>query len=386
MSYLQGLMADLVDHRQAASRIGIDDTKHGKYRFDQLHEALREVEWAKKGIMKSQFKRQYRRDMSDKDIIQSMKDSGRFDADDGLVFARQLEQIDPRRFEVKKAPLDVWKRLLPIYTFTPGIRTLTYRVRDYTGEAELNSAANVTEMALADATAQEASNKVYAWNLGYYYTAQELRQAAVAGESLQLDKVTSVERGYRTRIQKIMFNGNSDLNLEGMFNHTGVTSSQVIAGTVTTDRTWTPTTTKTPTEIVKDITGMTAEIAIRSEGEYGNDNMVIALPIEQFRYIGDTRMESGTDTTIMQFILQNNQSNGIVRFEPVFAMKGIGVGDTDLALAYPMDNEVIEAQVAEQILWSPMEVKGRSFIFGSEMEYGGVAVRYPLAMTQRYGI
>ena len=96
-------------------------------------------------------------------------------------------------------------------------------------------------------------------------------------------------------------------------------------------------------------------------------------------------MEAGTDTTIMQFVLQND-AFGIERFEPIFEMAGIGTGSTDLALAYPMDAEVVEAQVAEQILWSPMEIKGRSFIFGSEMEFGGVVIRFPVAMQQRYGI
>jgi hypothetical protein len=362
------------------------DGKFESYRLDQLEEAFRELEWEKKGIMKSNFKGQYRSDMSDEQILARMKENGRLDADDGLVFARQLEEIDPRRFEVLKKPLDMWKRLLPVKTFTPGTDRITYRVRDFTGKAELNASANITEMALADATADEAFNKVYAWNLGYYYTAQELRKAAVAGISLQTDKVMSVELGYKERIQEVMFTGFSQVGLEGLFNHTGVTNTQVSAPGTGTNRTWTTATEKTPSEIVADITGMTAEIATDTRGLYGNSNMVIALPIAQFRYLGDTRMESGTDTTIMSFILQNSQSNGIVRFEPIYEMTGIGTGSTDLCLAYPMDPTVVEAQIAENILWSPMEMKGRAFIFGSEMEYGGVVVRYPVAMTQRYGI
>lgn len=385
MSYLTRLRNQITSDPQAMHLIN-PDGKFMSYRMDQLFETLREIEWEKKAIIKANFKNQYRSDMSDTEILANMKTQGKMDADEGLIFARQLEEIDARRFKVVHKPLDVWKRVIPIKGFQPGIRTITYRVRDYSGLAELNSAANVTEIALADATAQEASNRVHAWNLGYSYTSQELRQAAVAGVPLQTDKVISVEIGYKERIQSVMFSGNVQLGLEGLFNHTGVTNTVVADGATATNITWTTTTTKTPSEIVKDITGMTSEIAVRSRGKYGNSNMVIALPIEQFRYLGDTRMETGTDTTIMQFILQNNQSNGISRFEPVFEMAGIGTGSTDLALAYPMDANVLEAQIAENILWSPMEIKGRAFIFGSEMEFGGVAVRYPLAMTQRYGI
>lgn len=389
MSYLSELQNSFKGDGQEAKKLRHLVNPNGRYmdsRMDQLFESFRELEWHKKGIIKSQFKGQYRADKSDEQIIETMKKSGRLDADDGLVFARQLEEIDPRRFEVIKKPLDVWKRLLPIKTFTPGIDRITYRVRDFKSKAELNSSANITEMALADVTAEEASNRVYAWNLGYAYTNQELRKAAVAGVPLQTDKIMSVEIGYRERIQETMFTGNSQIGLEGVFNHTGVTNTEVAAGAVATNITWTTATTKTPAEIVADITGMTAEIFLDTRGKYGQSNMVIALPLTQFRYLGDTRMESGTDTTIMQFILQNNQSNGIVRFEPVFELTGIGTGATDLAIAYPMDAEVLEAQVAESIIWSPMEIKGRAFVFGSEMEFGGVAVRYPVAMTQRYGV
>lgn len=387
MSFLAETMQQVVESPAAMRIIHPDRDPEGmKYRMNNVKELFRQDCWEKKGIIKGNFKGKYDRKRTDHEILSTMRRQGRLDADDGLVFARQLEEIDPRRFEVIKKPLDIWKRILPIKTFTPGTDRITYRVRDFKAKAVLSSSANITETALADVTAEEASNRVYAWNLGYAYTAQELRKAAVAGLALQTDKIQSVEIGYRERIQEVMFTGFSQVGLEGVFNHTGVTNTQVSLGAGGADRTWTATTDKTPTEIVADITGMTSEVFTATRGRFGSAGMVIALPLEQFRYIGDTRMESGTDTTIMQFILQNNQSNGIERFEPVFELAGIGTGSTDLAVAYPMDNEVLEAQIAESIIWMPMEIKGRAFLFNSEMEFGGVVIRYPVAMTQRYGV
>lgn len=387
MSFLNRTMDQIAKNPSAMAMIHPDsDRRRTEYRMDNLNELFREAEWYKKGIIQNKFKDQYKRKATDKELLSRMDRSYRSDADDGLVFARQLEEIDPRRFEVIKKPLDIWKRILPIKTFTPGIDRITYRVRDFKAKAQLSSTANITETALADVTAEEASNRVYAWNLGYAYSAQELRKAAVAGLPLQQDKIQSVEIGYRERIQEVMFTGFSTIGLEGVFNHTGVTNTQVSLGAGGADRTWTATTDKTPTEIVDDITGMTTEIFQDTRGKYGSANMVIALPLEQFKYIGNKRMEAGTDTTIAQFIMQNNDFNGIARFEPVFELAGIGTGSTDLAVAYPMDNEVLEAQIAESIIWMPMEIKGRAFLFNSEMEFGGVVIRYPVAMTQRYGV
>jgi len=387
MSFLNRTMHQVETNPIAMSLIHPDsDPVKMTYRMDNLEQFFREAEWEKKGIMKHRYKGKFKRNQTDHEILSRMDRQGRFDADDGLVFARQLEEIDPRRFEVIKKPIDIWKRILPIKTFTPGIDRITYRVRDFKALAELSSTANITETALADVTAEEASNRVYAWHLGYTYTAHELRKAAVVGLQLQTDKIHSVEIGYRERIQTVMFTGSTQVGLEGIFNHTGVTNTQVSEAGIGGDRSWTTPTNKTPTEIVDDITGMTTEIFQATRGRYGSANMVIALPLEQFKYIGNKRMEAGTDTTIAQFIMQNNDFNGIARFEPVFELAGIGTGLTDLAVAYPMDNEVLEAQVAESIMWMPMEIKGRAFIFSSEMEFGGVVIRYPVAMTQRYGV
>lgn len=387
MSYLTDTMMDIKSNRYMRTVLGLDvNDKHSDFKLDQLENSLREIEWEKKGIWKNKFKGKFNRKLDDEEILEGMKSStSRFD-EDGLVFARQLEEIDPRLFEVIKTPLEQWKQLLPIKTFTPGTERLTYTVRDLTGEAELSTPANATQMAIADATAKQASNDVNVWNLGYQYSAAELRRAAYANVSLSRDKIMSVERGYKSKIQKVMFNGQADINLEGIFNHTGVTNVEASAPGTGSAKTWQEGTDKTADEIASEIAGMATDIAIKTDGEWGFSGITVAMPISQFKYIGTKRMEAGTDTTILQYLKQNSESNGISEFVPIAQMDTAGTGGTGLAIAYPKDANVLEAQIAESIIWLPMVFQGQVFTFGSQMEYGGVAVRYPMAMTQIYGV
>lgn len=384
MEYLDTLMGQIRNDSRLMSIIN-PDGKLTSYRLDQLKEAFREVEYVKAGVENSAFKGQYRRDMTDEEIVQRMRDTGRFDANEGLVFARQLEEIDPTRYEVLHKPLTKWKEVLPVKTFTPGIDRITYRMIDQTGNAVLNVPGNITDIPMADANALEYSNKVYSWVLGYNYTAQELRRAAVAGVPLPSEKVIAVERGYARRLQTTMFLGDSRIDLEGLINHTGVTNTQAAAPASGSDRTW-PGGDKTNDEIVADITDAVSRIRQRTYGEYGERGMIVALNQARYDFIATRRMASGTDTTIMQFILNNSVSNGIEKFVVIHDLTGQGTGTTQLMIVYPMENMVLEANVAEQILWMPMENRGLSFIFNSEMEFGGLTVRYAVAMEQVYGI
>lgn len=57
-----------------------------------------------------------------------------------------------------------------------------------------------------------------------------------------------------------------------------------------------------------------------------------------------------------------------------------------MAIMWPYNNEVIEAYALDAPMWMPMQIKGLSFTFNSEMEFGGVVIRYSDAMYQLYDI
>jgi hypothetical protein len=384
MEYLDTLMAEIKANPFIMKAIN-PDGKDTPYRLDQLKEQFRVIEYEKAAIENNAFKNQYSRELTDDEIVKNMEKSGRFDANEGLVFARQLEEIDPTRYAVIHKPLDNWKEVLPIKTFTPGTDRITYRTIDHTGLAELTAVGNITNVPRANAKGVEFSNKVYSWALGYGYTAQELRKAAMAGVPLSTEDLIAVELGYARRLQTQMFLGNSALGLEGFINATGVTNTQAPLGASGTDRTW-PGGEKTNDEIMHDVVDSVSRVRTRTYGVYGKAGMTVALSQARFDFLANERMSSGTDTSIMQYILNNSAVNGISNFVVIFELSDQGTGSSQLMIVYPKDNRVLEANVVESIIWMPMSIKGLLFNFDSEMEFGGVTMRYAVALDQTYGI
>jgi hypothetical protein len=342
----------------------------------RLTELFRGMHWEKRAIEDTTLKDLYRADKSDETIIneaREIKKEGRLDANDGLIFERQLTMIDPRYMEVKHKPLGKWREVLPIQPFTPGLDKIVYRQFDFTGEAKLNGPGD-TSVNYANATGKEYENKVHAYNSGYQLTFQDLRRAAFAGAPLQRSNMTAVNRAFEGSLQKGMFVGRTDIGINGFFNHPGVPDSASAGGV------WAG----LGSEAIKDvIVGMPIQIMTDYDTAFGEDGFVICLPVKQYQLIYSKILTtSGVGTkSIAAWILENYPA--IKGFVQIADLKGAGAGSTDLAICYQKEPDFLEAQVADSIIWQAPQFDGLAINFPAEMEFGGVAVRYPLSMTQR---
>lgn len=309
----------------------------------------------------------------------------RADADEGIFFARQLEEIDPRRFEIKYKPLGRWREVLPLKATPPGLDRITYRIEDVTGSVEPVTVGRSTTVPYVGISAEEFSNKVVIKTLGYKYSVTELHRAAFANVPLQDRYQRAVLRGYEKNLDKVMFTGDAQEGLEGLFNHTGVFNPQAAAPGTGSDTSWAGGD-KTNDEILADVRGMVTQVSTQSQENYNSNNtrFILMLPRTPFDKLKD-RQATGTDTTIMDFILNNNYGIAEIKILPELA--GIGTGSTDLAVLMPqMDPEVAEAQVSDAILWSPVQFHDLDIRFPSIQYHGGVVVRYPIAMTQLFDV
>ena len=132
---------------------------------------------------------------------------------------------------------------------------------------------------------------------------------------------------------------------------------------------------------------MPTKIISEQQSAYGETGFRIALNAEKMRFVTTTKMGSvnaGNDTTIAQYVLMNDPS--IEGFDLIHEMTDQGTGTTQLAICYKRESEFIEAQIADSIIWHAPQFDDLNIKHPSEMEFGGVVNRYPLAMTQLYGI
>lgn len=278
MNNMDRILNQIRNDEYAREVIGGGQELNGKA-LDNLRESLREIEWYKAGMANPAFRDIYRRDMSDQEIYEEGKARKiRMDADESLFFQRQLEEIDSRRFEVKYKPLDAWRQYLPIKSFTPGVKYITYRMYDTTGEAVISSPGAAGDVPMANAQGAEYSNKVIALKLGYFYTSQELRNAAFANVPLTTEQLRAVDRGYRQKLLKLVMTGDDDLGLEGFLNHTNVPNTAAAAAAAGANATEWDGADKTIDEIIVDIGSMATAIRTSTLEEFGQEGMMLGLP------------------------------------------------------------------------------------------------------------
>lgn len=351
-----------------------------------LKEALREAEWMKVGFAKPGFENCYHKDASDQEIADlGQKRQDRMDADEGLIFQRQLEEIDPRRFETLYKPLDLWKRLVPTKPIKPGVKYITYRMYDSTGEAVMSSSGAAGDMPMANAHGAEFSNPVVYTKLGYYYTNQDLREATYAGVALPTEQLRAVDRGYKQKDYKLFMAGDSDWGLKGFLNHTSVPNAAAAAAAGGANAEEWDGADKTADEILVDIGTMVTTIRTNTREQFGNDNM-LGMPRAQFDKLAQTPRQAYSDTTILGFLMSEKEAYGIRDIIVIPDCAGAGTGSTDMAIMWPYNADVIECFVNEQPYWMPMQVKGLTYQFASDKAFGGVVVRYSDAMAQCYEI
>lgn len=325
----------------------------------------------------------YNQNMPLKDQLEAIysgfkKSDKRYDGDT-MAFERDNIMLDPRQFDIKHQPF-TWREIVPIQNFTPGTAEIAYRQFDTSGEAKDGSIEDGT-MHYVDATGEEFFNKVFPFKAGYRNTFAELRRAMFQNTPIQLWQVKAVQRSYETKLQKSIMLGNR--GLAGFINGPNVPNVQSLLPVAGADRAWGGTH-KTNDEIVADITGMLSKVISEQQSAYGETGFWIYLSAVKLRYITTTRMAAGTDTTIAQFVLQNDPS--IAGFKLIHELVGEGTGGTELAICAQFNEEYLQAQVADTIIWHGVQFEDLYVKHPSEMEFGGVVNRYPLAMTQLYDI
>ncbi len=185
---------------------------------------------------------------------------GRMDANETYFLARELEQILEESFPVEYEPL-VFRDRIPVRTdFDPGASSITFRTVDEAAEA--NVRANLAgDVPRADVSAAETETPVREVVMGYGYTVQDLRRAAMARRPLDRDRKAAAMRGIERKLQSIAVSGDSDLGLSGFINRSDVTTESVPNGDWLTSA--------THAEVMQDVGFLLGEIGVNTLDNWG---------------------------------------------------------------------------------------------------------------------
>jgi hypothetical protein len=292
-----------------------------------------------------------------------------------IYFARELEHIKPKVYEVAIAPLS-WNKFIPIDSTTPpGAETVTYTQYDSTGRAKVIS--NYAEdIPLVDVSGQQFTSAIKSIADGFTISLQDIRRSQMGGKLIQERKMQAAYKVMLQEFNQLAFFGDTQIGLNGWLTTPNINTAQV-AGNDVNAKKWEN---KTPQNIIKDINDAVAFMVSSTNGAERPDTLLI--PIKQYYQLSNTQYAAGTDTTILEFFKGNNPD---IRVEICNELQG-AFGGKDGFILYNNSISKFWQEVPIQFEMLPEQWNNLAYKVVCHARYGGVIVVYPESQLFRTGI
>lgn len=299
------------------------------------------------------------------------------DAGETLFFERELESRKAQTYDVIRAPLKAFELIPVSSTAGAGAESIVYEQYDATGMAKV-IANYADDLPRADVKGKEFVAKIKSVGNSYGYSLQEVRAAQMAGKPLEQRKANAAARKQRELWNNVAWFGDAENGLPGWLDNANVPNSPVAAG-ASTNTEWS---TKTPDEIIKDLNDAANGIVDLTNGAEQPDTVI--LPVAQYTHIASTPRSSTSDTTILDYFIQNNPF--ISSVEWANELKGAFTGGADGFIAYRRDPDAIEFEMPVSFEQLPVQERGLEYVVNCHSRIAGTIVRYPLSQRFAYGI
>jgi hypothetical protein len=316
------------------------------------------------------------------DKIQSVA----LDANETFFFARELEYIKSKSYDIEFPEMKAFKHI-PISTEAgEGAQSITYAQFEETGLARIIES-YADDLPRADIRGKEYTSPVKSIGVSYGYSVQEIRAAIYVGRSLTQRQANAARRANDQRINRLAWFGDNTYRILGILNNTNIPANFVPNDGTGGSTLWVN---KTPDQILRDLNQVTNSIVALTKGvEMPN---TVLLPVEQYTQIASTPRSSVSDTTILEYFIQNNPFITTVDWVPELAGAGPTQESPDPAvpsnvfIAYDKNPDKLTMEIPMPFTQYPPQERGLEFVVPCESRYGGIIVYYPLSLTIGEGI
>lgn len=300
------------------------------------------------------------------------------DSDETIFFERELEHIKSQTFDKLYAPLRAFE-LIPVNTDAdPAVETITYRQYDKNGRADIVGD-GADDLPQVNVAGKEFISKVVSIGNSYSYTLQEIRAARLTNKSLSARLANAALESQRRRWNDLAFNGDAEYNVQGWLSNSSVPSATV--QTRNGNTTW-ANKVANPDDIIADLNEGVETILNNSNGAEQPNTVV--MPLDKYNLLSSTRLASGTDTSILNYFIQ--QSPFIDSVEWANELKGAFSGSTDGFIVYDRSPDKMTLEMPQMFEQLPVQELNLKFRVPCHSRFGGVLIYYPLSQVFRYGI
>ena len=272
---------------------------------------------------------------------------------------------------------------LPISTEAgEGAQSITYAQFEETGLARVIES-YADDLPRADIRGKEYTSPVKSIGVSYGYSVQEIRAAIYVGRSLTQRQANAARRANDQKINRLAWFGDNTYRILGLINNTNIPANFVANTGVGATTQWVN---KTPDQILYDMNFLANSIPTLTKGvEMPN---TLLLPVAQYTLIASTPRSTVSDTTILEYFIQNNPFITTVDWVPELAGAGpvvMGV-PTDIMIAYDKNPDKLTMEIPMPFTQYPPQERGLEFVVPCESRYGGIIIYYPLSLSIGEGI
>lgn len=309
--------------------------------------------------------------------LRAIDSTGRLDANESVFFARQLEYVKSKTFDVKRAPLNAM-RLMPVsYEIPAGATTHTYT--QYDGVSMAKIIANyANDLPRVEVKGRQFTSPIHTIGNSYGYNIQEIKSALFAGTNLSSKKATLVVRSQEEKINQLAFAGDTEFGLPGLLTNANVPEVTLLADSTSSSKTFA---TKLADQIIRDVNSVIQKVTTQSKGVHRANQ--VWMPLEQLGLLATTPRSTTSDTTILEFLQKTNPG---VTFEAVIELDGAGASGADRMYALENSSENWQLEIPELADMLPPQPQGLEFVVPTTSRFAGVIIEYPLAFAFADGI
>lgn len=296
-------------------------------------------------------------------------------ADDGAAFViSQLANLEAKVYETKYRKI-IYKELVPVDMSDPEwVDNIDYISYDGVAMGQFIGA-NGDDLPNVAMNARKDTIKVLYGGISYSYSLDELRKTTALNLPIDTTGANLSFRGFEEHAQRVCFSGDAARGVTGLFNNANVSLDESTVDYATA----------TGAEIVADLNGILTEVWTNSTNVFLPDTLLI--PSSIYSQISSQRMDSGTDTTVLEFFMLNNLFTSVTKQQldvrPVLELATAGVNGVYRMVAYEknQDNLVMKMPMS----WRSVapQPNGLKVEVPAEYKFGGVEFRYPTSAHYR---
>ena len=302
------------------------------------------------------------------------------DADAGLGFVEStLTHVEAKVYEKQYRHI-VYQDIVPVSNEAgEGATSVTYYSIDGATMGKFIGS-NAIDVPLSDIATSQHLVPVELGAVGYKYSDEELRQAALLNRPLPQLKANLTMRGFEEHAQSVCFTGDTTKGLEGLLNNSNVPAASVVNPGSGTE--WVN---KTPAQILDDVNSLFAQVFSVTKQVEKPDSLL--LPTAQWSYISDTPRSDNSDTTILEYIAKNSQYiNSADDIKPLPELVGAGAAATDRMMVYTKDSDKVVFHIPMPFRIEQPVRKTLGYEVPAVYKLSGVEFRFPLSAAYADGI